>query len=101
MSGDSKKFPDQCNTWMLDHDQAEAFFRLGVPIDARTYVHEYDTSRCMIEGELIEDGVTWDFRINGGAKAYWTQGDSVRYFGCTAPGCEELVIFMQPGMEAE
>lgn len=55
----------------------------------------------MIEGELTVDEVAWIFRINGGAKAYWMQGDSVRYFGCTAPECDALVIFMQPRLEAQ
>lgn len=95
LSGDADKFSGSCNSWSLTAKQAEEFFRLSTPIDARTYHHEYDTSRCMITGRLAKDGKSWDFKINGGAKATWSDGETTRYFGCRVASCEPLVVFMQ------
>lgn len=95
MSSGLDEFPGQCGNWSLTKAQAERFFRLSKPVDARTYVHDYDTSRCMVTGRLMHAGTSWDLTINGGAKGYWSRKGEVRYFGCVSSGCEKLSAFMQ------
>lgn len=98
-ASDAGRFPGACDGWSLTAAQAEAFFALSTEVDARTYHHEYDTSRCMIPGELVDNGRHWAFQINGVAKGYWSDGATMRYFGCAAPACEPLVLVPYIGMD--
>lgn len=91
-TGGSDRAPDDCGRWSLTPAQAETFFALSAEVDARIYHHDYETSRCMIKGELMFEGQRWDFQINGASKAYWSNGISTRYFGCDASGCESLAL---------
>ena len=98
-SSDAGRFPGDCDRWGLTAAQAEAFFALSTELDASAYHHDYDTSRCMIAGQLVEDGRQWEFRINGAAKGYWSDGTHMRYFGCTDAACDPLVLVPYVGMD--
>lgn len=97
-AGDATRFPDACDHWSLTETQVEAFFALSSEVDSRIYHHDYETSRCMITGELIDNDRRWTFRINGAAKGYRSDGSTTRYFGCTASECEPLVLIPHIGM---
>lgn len=91
--------PGICREWKLTAEQAENFFALSKEIDGRTFVHEYDTAPCKITGTVKALGHTWDFTINGAAKAMWKSGDEIRYLGCDAPACDPLVLWPFIGMD--
>lgn len=97
-SSDAGEFPGACDDWSLTKVQAEVFFTLGEEMGARGYHHDYETSRCMITGELVSGGQTWRFKINGAAKGYWAKGGRTRYFGCDSSACEPLVLIPHIGM---
>ena len=85
--------PEICNTWKLTESQAGRFFALSKEIDSQTYHHTYDTAPCKVVGRVSSAGETWQFTINGAAKAKWVRGDAIRYFGCEAVECGSLVLW--------
>jgi len=97
-SSEAGRFPDACDDWSLTAEQVETFFALSAELDASSYHHEYETSPCMIEGELVDGGYAWTFQINGASKGYWSDGNQTRYFGCPEAECEPLVLVPHIGM---
>lgn len=87
----------QCQAWELTPGQAQKFFMLSTRYPESPYSEFYQLP-CAIEGRLTENGKAWNFRINAGATGVWTSGSERRFFGCTAPACEELVLLMPDGM---
>jgi len=80
-------------SWSLTTGQAERFFRLGEDIDKHRYHHDFDTAPCAISGTLESGGRVWAFDINGAAKAILRDHHEVRYIGCTAPACKDVVMW--------
>lgn len=76
---------------------SQQFFQLSTPYKESPYSGFYQLP-CSIEGVVEAEGKTWDFTINAGATAVWSRGEEVRYFGCSAPACEALVLLMPDGM---
>lgn len=93
--------PQMCQAWSVSAPQAEAFFALSEEVDGRTFHHEYDTAPCKVTGTLQANGREWAFSINGAAKATWSSGQEVLYFGCTAPACRPLVLWEFVGMNPQ
>ncbi len=89
---------EACAKWRLTKEQAQRFFKLSKSYQDSPYSEFYQLP-CSIEGVVEAEGKTWEFTINAGATAIWSRGEEVRYFGCSAPGCEPLVLMMPDGME--
>jgi hypothetical protein len=92
-----KALAEACASWQLTKAQAQQFFQLSTPYKESPYSEFYQLP-CSIEGVVEAEGKTWDFNINAGATAVWSRGAEVRYFGCSAPACEPLVLLMPDGM---
>lgn len=82
---------EACKSWSLDKDQVAEFFRLSQEYEISSYASYYQTP-CSITGELKTGGEVWTYWINGGAIAQWMKGDVTRYWGCSKPECEKLVL---------
>lgn len=87
---------EACAAWRLDARQVAAFFAAS-----REYPDGLGDGfywlPCTIQGRLRAQGREWDFKINAAATATWTDGDTVRRWGCTAKACEPLVLLMPDG----
>ncbi|MFL5357753.1 hypothetical protein [Archangium sp.] len=88
----------ECAKWKLTKEQARRFFQISNSYKENPYSEFYQLP-CSIEGVVQAEGRTWEFTINAGATAVWRSGKEVRYFGCSAPACEPLVLMMPDGME--
>jgi hypothetical protein len=88
----------ECAKWKLTKQQAQRFFQISTSYKDSPYSEFYQLP-CSIEGVVEAEGKTWEFTINAGATAVWRKGKDVRYFGCSAPACEPLVLMMPDGME--
>lgn len=88
-----------CSQWRLSPEQVEQFFNLSSPYPGSPYSSFYQVP-CSISGSLEAEGRVWTFEINGGATATWHAGEEVRYWGCSAEACDDLVLLptdlMQP-----
>ena len=91
--GDGPALRTQCEAWVIDKQQAEAFFRHARRIKS-TASHDYYHLPCSATGELAAEGKVWAFEINAAATATWKNGDEIRSFGCSDPACEPLVLMM-------
>ena len=90
-----------CRKWSVSAAQAEEFFALSEEVDGRTFHHEFDTAPCKVTGALEARGREWTFSINGAAKAKWSNGQDVLYFGCSKPACKPLVLWEFVGMDPQ
>lgn len=90
----------ECRSWALTADQVEMFFKLSTEYEEFPYSQFYQLP-CAITGRLSDGRTAWDFRINAGATAIWTNGKEKRYFGCMAAACESLVLLMPDGMDPD
>jgi hypothetical protein len=88
----------ECAKWRLTKEQAQRFFQISTSYKESPY-SEYYQLPCSIKGVVEAEGKTWEFIINAGATAVWKSGNEVRYFGCSAPACEPLVLMMPDGMD--
>jgi hypothetical protein len=88
----------ECAKWRLTKEQVQRFFQISRSSQDSFY-SEFNQLPCSIEGVVEAEGKTWEFTINAGATAVWKSGAEVRYFGCSAPACESLVLLMPDGME--
>jgi hypothetical protein len=88
----------ECAKWKLTKEQARRFFQISTSYKENPY-NEFYQLPCSIEGVVEAEGKTWEFTINAGATAVWKSGKEVRYFGCSDPACEPLVLMMPDGME--
>ncbi|WNG27871.1 hypothetical protein F0U62_30565 [Cystobacter fuscus] len=88
----------ECAKWKLTKEQALRFFQISTSYEENPYSEFYQLP-CSIEGVVEAEGKTWEFTINAGATAVLKSGKEVRYFGCSAPACEPLVLMMPDGME--
>lgn len=95
-----KALLEACRSWSLSKEQVADFFRLSQEYEISPYASYYQTP-CSITGELKSVGEIWKFSINGGATAVWTRGDVTRYWGCSKPECEKLVLLPTDFMEGE
>lgn len=86
-----KSLLEACRSWSLSKAQVTEFFRLAQEYEISPYASYYQTP-CSITGELKSNGEVWSYRINGGATAQWMRGDITRYWGCSKPECEKLVL---------
>lgn len=86
-----KSLLEACRSWSLSKAQVTEFFRLAQEYEISPYASYYQTP-CSITGELKSGGEVWGYRINGGATAQWMKGDITRYWGCSKPECEKLVL---------
>lgn len=88
-----------CASWKLSPQQVLQFFRRSSSYSNNPYSSFYQVP-CSISGSLEAEGRVWTFEINGGATAIWHAGDEVRYWGCSAEACDDLVLLptdlMQP-----
>lgn len=82
---------EACRSWSLSKEQVAEFFRLAQKYEISPYASYYQTP-CSITGELTSSGEVWKYSINGGATAVWMKGDVTRYWGCSKPECEKLVL---------
>jgi len=96
-SGEVAALAEACANWQLTKEQVQHFFQLSKAYKESPYSEFYQLP-CSIEGVVEADGRTWEFTINAGATAVWWNGEEVRYFGCSAPACEPLVLLMPDGM---
>ena len=80
---------EDCKTWALSSEDAEAFFAMSRPVDAGTWNEESDAP-CAIAGTVHSNGVDWQFSINGANKAMWRSGKAVRYLSCDSRECEQF-----------
>jgi len=81
---------DGCKAWALTSEEAEAFFAMSHPVDARTWDEDYEDAPCAIGGTVRSDGIDWQFSINGAHKAVLRSKDDVRYLGCDSRECEQF-----------
>jgi hypothetical protein len=81
---------EDCKAWALTNEEAEAFFAMSRPVDARTFDEEYEDAPCAITGTVHSEGEDWAFSINGASKATLRSGDTVRYVGCDLRECEQF-----------
>lgn len=88
----------ECAKWKLTKEQVQRFFQISTSYEENPYSEFYQLP-CSIEGVVEAEGKTWEFTINAGATAVLKSGKEVRYFGCSAPACEPLVLMMPDGME--
>lgn len=95
-----KALLDACRSWSLDKVQVAEFFSLAQEYEISPYAIYYQTP-CSIAGELKSGGEVWKYWINGGATAVWIKGDVTRYWGCSKPECEKLVLLPTDFMEGE
>lgn len=86
-----KALVEACKAWSLSKEQVAEFFRLAQEYEISPYASYYQTP-CSITGELKSGGEVWSYWINGGATAQWMKGDVTRYWGCSKPECEKLVL---------
>lgn len=91
---------EACRSWSLSKAEVAAFFNLAQEYEISLYASYYQTP-CSIAGELKSGDEVWNYRINGGATAIWTRGDVTRYWGCSKPECEKLVILPTDFMQGE
>jgi len=84
---------DACAAWRLSERQVAAFFAAGREYPDGTHDAFYWLP-CSIKGRLRAQGREWDFEINAAATATWSDGATVRRWGCTAKACEPLVLLM-------
>lgn len=91
---------EACRSWSLSKADVAAFFGLAQEYEISPYASYYQTP-CSIAGELKSGDEVWNYRINGGATAVWMRGDITRYWGCSKPECERLVILPTDFMEGE
>jgi hypothetical protein len=96
-SGRDEALIEACAKWRLTKEQAQRFFRLSKPFEENPY-NEFNQLPCSIEGVVEAEGEIWEFIINAAATAFWQHGEEVRYFGCSAPACEPLVLMMPDQM---
>lgn len=89
-----------CDGWRLGARQVERFFRLSEHYEESPYSAFYQVP-CSISGELQAEGRSWIFQINGGATATWTNGDEVRYWGCSDERCADLVLLATDLMDPD
>lgn len=87
---------EACAAWRLDARQVAAFFAAS-----REYPDGLGDGfywlPCTIKGRLRAQEREWDFEINAAATATWTDGDTVRRWGCTDKACTPLVLLMPDG----
>jgi len=81
---------DGCKEWALTREEAEAFFAMSHPVDARTWSEDYEDAPCAIGGTMHSEGVDWQFSINGAHKAVLRSKGDVRYLGCDSRECEQF-----------
>jgi hypothetical protein len=91
MADPDKSLLEACRSWSLSKAQVADFFGLAQEYEISPYASYYQTP-CSITGELKSGGEAWSYRINGGATAQWMKGDITRYWGCSKPECEKLVL---------
>ena len=90
-------FAEACTGWALDTSQATQFFSLATEV-AQEDQHRFDYLPCEIAGELMLDGQRWHYRINAAGTARWLRDSGSRYFACTQPACEPLLLMLpEPG----
>lgn len=89
-----------CDAWALSPSQVETFFALAMAYPDRPYTQFYQVG-CSLSGRVHRDGREWRFAINGGGTATLQAGDTLRHFGCSAPGCEALLLLPSDGMEPD
>lgn len=82
---------EACAAWRLNPRQVAAFFAAGREYPDGTHDAFYWLP-CSIKGRLRAQEREWEFEINAAATATWTDGDTVRRWGCTAKACEPLVL---------
>jgi len=80
---------EDCQGWALTSEDAQAFFAMSHPVDARTWDAEHEAP-CAITGIVHSDGMDWEFSINGASKATWRSGNAVRYLSCDSRECEQF-----------
>ncbi|MEG3193764.1 hypothetical protein SNE32_16205, partial [Lysobacter sp. D1-1-M9] len=80
-----------CAAWQLDVAQVEQFFRLSEEFEESPYAMFYQLP-CKVTGRLVSEGQSWNFSIDGGGTAVWTDQGRTRYWGCSAEACEPLVL---------
>lgn len=95
-----KAMIEACRLWSLSKEQVAEFFSLAQEYEISPYASYYQTP-CSITGELKSGAEVWSYRINGGATAVWMKGDVTRYWGCSKPECEKLVLLPTDFMEGE
>lgn len=100
MADNDKSLVEACRSWSLSKEQVADFFRLAQEYEISPYASYYQTP-CSITGELKGHGETWKFWINGGATAQWIKGDVIRYWGCSKPECEKLVLLPTDFMRSD
>lgn len=85
-----------CQAWTLDRNEVARFFAAS-----REYSDGFGDAfyslPCTIRGELRAEGRSWTYEINAAATATWTDGATVRRFGCADAACEPLVLLMPDG----
>ena len=82
-----------CGAWVLDRSQVERFFAASHEY-ADGFGDAFYSLPCTISGELRAKGKKWTYEINAAATATWTDGETVRRFGCVDAACEPLVLLM-------
>lgn len=85
-----------CEAWRLNPRQVAALFAASREYPDGTHDAFYWLP-CSISGRLRAQGREWDFEINAAATATWSDGASVRRWGCTDKACEPLVLLMPDG----
>lgn len=91
---------ESCRNWTWSAAQIQTFFQLSDVYPEAPHSGFYQVG-CGVSGKLRADGRTWTFAINGGGMATWQDGATIRHFGCSAPGCDSLLLMPYDGMEPD
>lgn len=86
-------FPDACKSWQLSPEQVAQFFAAATEYTELPH-RSFEQLPCEIAGTLSSEEKSWHYRINAAGTASWTGDGTTRYFGCSAPACQPLVLLM-------
>jgi len=86
-----------CLGWKWSPDRVAEFFQLSEGYREVPYARFYQVG-CGVSGRLRADGQEWSFAINGGGMATWTNGSTIRHFGCSAAKCADFLLLESDAM---
>jgi hypothetical protein len=70
-----------CSGWTLDANEIKRIIKGIEPLDAHVWHHAYDVYPCIVDGQLKQGNIKYNFSINAGSYLTISNKDTTLLFG--------------------
>jgi hypothetical protein len=89
----------RCNGWIVEDKAIKKIITQSEPLTGPDWHHLFNVLPCVIQGEIVQEGVTFGFEVNAGSWTYISSKDTTLMLGSFKKENEKF--FLSPAITQE